>query len=93
MTHDAIAKALSHPLRRQVLKLLRDSTESRSPNELAQQLAEQLTNMSYHVRQLAELDMIVLDTTEPKRGALEHFYRLSQVGRDALDVLEVLETK
>ena len=46
-----------------------------SPSEIADALAEPLGNVSYHVRILRELDCLELVRTEPRRGALEHFYR------------------
>ncbi|HZB06179.1 MAG TPA: helix-turn-helix domain-containing protein, partial [Thermoleophilaceae bacterium] len=46
-----------------------------SPNELAKKLGEPLTNVSYHVRMLHDLGCIELVETEPRRGALEHYYR------------------
>jgi hypothetical protein len=46
-----------------------------SPNELAKRLGEPLTNVSYHVRMLHDLGCIELVETEPRRGALEHYYR------------------
>jgi DNA-binding transcriptional ArsR family regulator len=46
-----------------------------SPSELADALGEPLGNVSYHVRILRELDCLELVRTEPRRGALEHFYR------------------
>jgi len=36
---------------------------------------ERLGNVSYHVRILRELGLVELVRTEPRRGALEHFYR------------------
>lgn len=68
-----VAKALSHPLRATLLQLLGEGQAS--PNELAKRLQEPLTNVSYHVRQLNELGLLELVATEPRRGALEHFYR------------------
>ena len=46
-----------------------------SPRALAAALGEPLGNVSYHVRILRDLDCIELERTEPRRGALEHFYR------------------
>jgi DNA-binding transcriptional ArsR family regulator len=46
-----------------------------SPSELADALEEPLGNISYHMRVLRELDCLELVRTEPRRGALEHFYR------------------
>lgn len=68
-----MAKALAHPLRVQLLSLLNEGVAS--PNELAKKLDEPLTNVSYHVRMLHDLGCIELVDTEPRRGALEHYYR------------------
>jgi len=68
-----LAKALAHPLRVQLLAALNEGVAS--PNELAKRLDEPLTNVSYHVRMLHDLGTIELVDTEPRRGALEHYYR------------------
>ena len=68
-----LAKALAHPLRVQLLAALNEGVAS--PNELAKKLSEPLTNVSYHVRMLHDLGTIELVDTEPRRGALEHYYR------------------
>jgi DNA-binding transcriptional ArsR family regulator len=68
-----MAKALAHPLRVQLLAALNLGVAS--PNELAKKLDEPLTNVSYHVRMLHDLGCIELVETEPRRGALEHYYR------------------
>jgi DNA-binding transcriptional ArsR family regulator len=68
-----LAKALAHPLRVQLLAQLNQGVAS--PNELAKKLGEPLTNVSYHVRMLHDLGCIELVQTEPRRGALEHYYR------------------
>jgi DNA-binding transcriptional ArsR family regulator len=64
---------LAHPLRVQLLAALNEGVAS--PNELAKRLEEPLTNVSYHVRMLSDLGCIELVETEPRRGALEHYYR------------------
>lgn len=71
---ERLAKAFSHSLRVRILQRLNKSGEG-SPNELAQALGEPLGNVSYHVRILRELNCVKLIRTEPRRGALEHFYR------------------
>jgi DNA-binding transcriptional ArsR family regulator len=68
-----LAKALAHPLRVQLLAALNEGVAS--PNELSKKLDEPLTNVSYHVRMLHDLGTIELVETEPRRGALEHYYR------------------
>ena len=66
-------KALSHPLRFQALIIL--SERVASPNELAKELGEGLSQISYHVKVLLESDCLELVKTVPRRGAVEHFYR------------------
>jgi DNA-binding transcriptional ArsR family regulator len=67
-----IMKALSHPLRVRMLTLLNQKVAS--PSELADELDEPLGNVSYHMRFLADLRMVKLVRTEPRRGAVEHYY-------------------
>ena len=47
----------------------------RAPNQLARELDLPLGRVSYHIRLLSDLGAIELVRTEPRRGALEHFYR------------------
>lgn len=68
-----LAKALAHPLRVRILTSLHRGISS--PNQLAQELDEPLGNVSYHVKTLLEYDCVELVKTEPRRGAVEHFYR------------------
>ncbi len=68
-----LAKALAHPLRVRILTSLHKGISS--PNQLAQELDEPLGNVSYHVKTLLEYDCVELVKTEPRRGAVEHFYR------------------
>jgi DNA-binding transcriptional ArsR family regulator len=67
--------ALGHPLRRKILrKMLRQRGEI-SPRELAADLAEPLSALSYHVRVLAECEAVELTRTKQIRGSTQHFYR------------------
>ena len=68
-------KALAHPLRIHILRILEDGTAS--PRELADALGAKLPNVSYHVRFLERLGVLELVDTQPRRGALEHYYRAS----------------
>jgi DNA-binding transcriptional ArsR family regulator len=68
-----LVKALSHPLRMQLLSLLHGNVAS--PVELATRLGEPIGNVSYHIRMLADLELIELVSTTPRRGAIEHHYR------------------
>src|ERR1700750_3401317 len=69
---EGLLKAISHPLRHRLLGMLDGRTAS--PNELARELGLPLGRVSYHIRLLHDLGAIELVGTEPRRGALEHFY-------------------
>jgi|SRR6476620_2766031 len=69
-------KAMSHPLRASILRILADRTAS--PAEMARELDEELSNVSYHTKQLVGFDCAELVSTRPVRGALEHFYRATE---------------
>lgn len=71
-----LAKALAHPLRVRIIASLQRGISS--PNQLAQELGEPLGNVSYHVKTLLEYDCVELVKTEPRRGAVEHFYRATE---------------
>ena len=71
-----LAKALAHPLRVRILTSLHKGVSS--PNQLSQELGEPLGNVSYHVKTLLEFDCVELVKTEPRRGAVEHFYRATE---------------
>ena len=73
---ERLAKAFSHRLRLRILERLNEHGVA-SPSELAGALGEPLGNLSYHVRILRELECVELVRTEPRGGALEHFYRAS----------------
>jgi DNA-binding transcriptional ArsR family regulator len=68
-----LVKALSHELREQILIILNERMAS--PNELAKELNEGLSQVSYHVKVLKDYECITLVKTEPRRGAVEHYYR------------------
>ena len=68
-----IAKALAHPLRAQILQRLGERVSS--PGDLANELGAPLGVVSYHVRMLRDYNCVELVRTEPRRGALQHFYK------------------
>src|SRR3954471_5289509 len=70
---EALLRAISHPLRHRLLGMLDGRVAS--PNQLARELGLPLGRVSYHIRLLSDLGAIELVRTEPRRGALEHFYR------------------
>jgi DNA-binding transcriptional ArsR family regulator len=66
--------ALRHPVRREILRAMADE-KAISPRELASALQQPLSNVSYHVRVLAECAAVLLVSTKPVRGSMQHFYR------------------
>jgi DNA-binding transcriptional ArsR family regulator len=64
---------LAHPLRARILQRLGERVAS--PGDLAVELGAPLGVVSYHVRMLRDYDCVELVRTEPRRGALQHFYR------------------
>ena len=68
--------ALRHPLRREILHILAGE-EPCSPRELADVLDQPLSNVSYHVRILADCGAVKLVRTRQVRGSTQHFYRSS----------------
>ena len=74
ITDPRFVKAMAHPLRLRILGALERRTAS--PSEFAQELDAPLGNVSYHVRQLHGLGLLKLVKETPRRGAVEHYYRL-----------------
>ena len=68
-----LVKSLAHELRAEILAILNERMAS--PNELAKELDEGLSQVSYHVKVLKDYGVIRLVKTEPRRGAVEHYYR------------------
>jgi DNA-binding transcriptional ArsR family regulator len=68
-----LVKALTHDLRVEILGILNERIAS--PKELSDELGEGLSQVSYHVKVLREYECIELVNTEPRRGAVEHYYR------------------
>jgi DNA-binding transcriptional ArsR family regulator len=68
-----LVKALSHPLRADLLTTL--SERVASPRELAEEVGLEVSDVSYHVRELKKSKCIELVKTRRRRGAVEHFYR------------------
>jgi DNA-binding transcriptional ArsR family regulator len=69
-----IVRALSHPLRPQILEVLTNQGEA-SPKQIARELGEPLDSVAYHTRFLRDAGYVELVRTEPRRGAVEHYYR------------------
>lgn len=85
INYDLIGRAMLHPTAAAILEAFR-VTPVTSPVELSQVLDQSLCNVSYHVGVLAgkrkggpfaNMPLLIEDHTEPRRGAVEHFYRLT----------------
>jgi hypothetical protein len=75
------AKALSHPARGSILRLMRRDGVL-SPVGAARELDQSVGAIAYHFRQLHKLGFIEISSTIPRRGATEHVYRLADTARD-----------
>lgn len=73
----ALHKALGHPLRLRILELVIERREA-SPLAISRHLGQPLATVSRHMRVLRDLGFVELTRTEPRRGAVEHFYRAVQ---------------
>jgi DNA-binding transcriptional ArsR family regulator len=79
-------KAMSHPLRAAILRILTERPAS--PAEMAHELDAELSNVSYHAKQLVAFECAELVDIQVVRGALEHFYRATE--RPLVDIEEWL---
>lgn len=68
-----IAKALSHPLRTEIIAILSDRCAS--PSEMSETLGEPLSNVSYHTNELLKLECLEVVDQEQVRGAMKTRYR------------------
>ncbi len=84
----ALLSALRHPLRRKILRVM-EHEEPISPRQLSIKLEHPLSNVSYHVRVLAEASAVALVFTEPVRGSVQHFYRTAIEAPWAKQMLEL----
>jgi len=87
-TSDDLFNALGNPLRRQILRQLIAADGETSPRELADELHQPLSKLSYHVRVLAECGTLELVRTRRIRGSTQHFYRLTVAEKWALAALK-----
>lgn len=71
-------KAMSHPLRAEIFRILNDRTAS--PSELARELGEEVPLVNHHVKYLVKLDcaQLVAEKKVAGAGVLEHFYRATE---------------
>jgi DNA-binding transcriptional ArsR family regulator len=82
-------KAMQHPLRAEIFRLMRENPGPISPAEIARELEADVPTVSYHVRKLSEYDCVEEVENRPVRGVVEHFYRATEQQR--LDIEEWAE--
>lgn len=73
---NALLAALGSPVRRQLLRRMRDG-KAVSPAELAKEFKLPLSTIAYHVKVLAHCGAVTLVRVKPAQGSLRHFYRSS----------------
>jgi DNA-binding transcriptional ArsR family regulator len=71
-----LMKALSNEVRVQILSLVIDGEWS--PKMLDKELGVGLSQVSYHIKELKKYGLVEQTKTEPRRGAVEHFYRATK---------------
>jgi DNA-binding transcriptional ArsR family regulator len=86
-----VAKALSHPLRIAILRLVRDKRKL-SPTEFARESGDPLGNVSYHMGALRDAGVLKVTDTAKRRGALEHYSLTGPRAGIALGVMDLLAT-
>jgi DNA-binding transcriptional ArsR family regulator len=70
-------KAMQHPLRAEVFRVVRDRGPL-SPAQLSRELEADVKEVSYHVRKLKEYGCVEEVGSQQVRGAVEHFYRATE---------------
>ncbi|MFL5833592.1 MAG: helix-turn-helix domain-containing protein [Solirubrobacterales bacterium] len=66
-------RALSHPLRVELLELLNE--RQASPVDMKRALGGTLNRINYHLKVLVDCGCVEVTETEPVRGAVKHYYR------------------
>ena len=89
---DPILSALSTEVRRDVLRLI-EADGPLSPKTAAQTIGLPLPNTAYHFKVLREAGLIELSRTEPRRGAVEHFYKRARKNAARIDEILGLADK
>jgi predicted transcriptional regulator len=71
-----LAIAHSNPIRSRALQLIGDGLAS--PKAISAALGLDVRTVAYHVRVLRKLGCIELVETQPRRGAVEHIYKVTE---------------
>lgn len=73
---DELARAISHPTRAQILAEANERVMS--PSQFAKRHDLDLSQVSYHFRQLEKYECLEIVAEVPVRGSTEHFYKASR---------------
>lgn len=88
---EVVLQALSHQLRRRIMRLvIAHGNEAISPREASRLLDVRLSTISYHFRVLAKSRALDKTGERPVRGAVQHFYRANRTAAKMPMVTEVL---
>jgi len=71
------ARGVGHPTRARILRLLHEKGELSPRRAVAEFNGETLSSVSYHFRKLEKLGLIEECERVPRRGAIEHVFRLA----------------
>ena len=74
---ERVAHAVGHPVRIDALSLFHEGP--RSPKEIADEMGVPVGTVAFHVKELLNTGCIELIRTEPRRGAVEHYYRATRL--------------
>ena len=81
MNWELLARANTHPLRVSILEVLSlDGGRTLSPKDLSLELQAPLSTVNYHVTELRHSGLLEIVGETQVRGAIEHFYSLSDSG-------------
>src|SRR3954464_891000 len=83
----SVAKALAHPTRIGILERLEEVGQT-SPSQAADGGSASLPAVAYHMRELKSAGLIRASGTRRARGAVEHFYELTDRGRAAVSAID-----
>jgi predicted transcriptional regulator len=86
---DNLPKALMHPVRRDILRLMVERGEPVSPKQAAAELPVALNIAAYHCRVLEKRGVVRLSHLEQAKSSLEHFYVI-EPGVSSLPLFELL---
>jgi DNA-binding transcriptional ArsR family regulator len=78
-------------MRIEILRLLLEEQQAKSPKELAIAMGAKLPSVSYHMRALEERGAIDLVEEEPIRGSVAHFYVVSDLVKNTPWVMASLK--